>query len=32
MRQFVFIPAERSAGPERAIEVQPFHFAVPSKQ
>lgn len=32
MRQFIFIPAEGPAGPERAIEVQPFHFAVPSKQ
>jgi TonB family protein len=32
IRQFVFIPAEgRSGGPEPAIEVQPFHFAVPSK-
>jgi TonB family protein len=32
IRQFVFIPAEgRSGRPEPAIEVQPFHFAVPSK-
>jgi TonB family protein len=33
IRQFVFIPAEGSSGgAESAIEVQPFHFAVPSKQ
>ena len=32
MRQFIFIPAEGPSGPERSIEVQPFHFAVPSKQ
>jgi TonB family protein len=31
IRQFVFIPAEgRSGRPEPAIEMQPFHFAVPS--
>jgi TonB family protein len=33
IRQFVFVPAEGPSGrPEQAIEVQPFHFAVPSKQ
>jgi TonB family protein len=33
IRQFIFVPAEGSSGrPERAIEVQPFHFSVPSKQ
>jgi TonB family protein len=33
IRQFVFIPAEGNSGsPERAIEVQPFDFSVPSKK
>jgi TonB family protein len=33
MRQFIFVPAEGPSGrPELAIEVQPFHFRVPSKQ
>jgi TonB family protein len=33
IRQFIFVPAEGHSGrPELAIEVQPFHFGVPSKQ
>lgn len=33
IRQFIFLPAEGHSGrPEQAIEVQPFHFGVPSKQ